>query len=134
MAKATINTGASFQPVHTRTTSDDAESQAVVVGIDGSDSVVPADATHGLRTADGGTYGYDAGTSAGTVQVPSGARLRRVSVLPSEGEAATVTIGGGDTITIPVGGYLEEDIPGACVAPAVVIAGSIDSYYVAWTA
>lgn len=50
MAKATINTGDTAQPVHTRTTSDTAESQVAVLGIDGSDSVVPADATKGLKT------------------------------------------------------------------------------------
>lgn len=50
MAKATINTGVAAQPVHTRTTSDTAESQVAVIGIDASDSVVPADAVKGLRT------------------------------------------------------------------------------------
>src|SRR3990172_9221371 len=49
MAKATIDTGVASQPVHTRTTADTAESQVAVIGIDGSDSVVPADATAGLK-------------------------------------------------------------------------------------
>ena len=49
MAKATIDTGVASQSVHTRTTADTAESQVAVIGIDGSDSVVPADATAGLK-------------------------------------------------------------------------------------
>lgn len=48
MAKATIDTGTAAQPVHTRTTSDSAESQAVVISIDGSDNVVGADTANGL--------------------------------------------------------------------------------------
>ncbi len=40
MAKGSINTGADAQPVHTRTTADAAESQVVVLGVDGSDLVV----------------------------------------------------------------------------------------------
>lgn len=48
MTKVITNTGVAGQPIHTRTTSDSTESQAVVIGIDGSDSVLPADATFGL--------------------------------------------------------------------------------------
>ncbi len=40
MAKASINTGADAQPVHTRTTAGAEESQVVVLGVDGSDVVV----------------------------------------------------------------------------------------------
>lgn len=49
MAKASINTGDNAQPVHTRSTAGSEESQAVVIAIDGSDSVIPASATDGLR-------------------------------------------------------------------------------------
>src|SRR4051794_36453717 len=48
MAKASINTGDTAQPVHTRTTAGTEESQAAVIAIDGSDSVVPADTANGL--------------------------------------------------------------------------------------
>lgn len=48
MAKASIDTGQTAQPVHTRTTAGSEESQVVVVGIDGSDSVVGADIANGL--------------------------------------------------------------------------------------
>ncbi len=48
MAKASINTDAAAQPVHTRTTTDTVESQVVVIGIDGSDDVVGADTANGL--------------------------------------------------------------------------------------
>lgn len=133
MAKATINTGVDAQPVHTRTTSDTAESQVSVLGIDGSDSVVPADATFGLATREVGTYGYAAGTSATTVDVPAGARAKRVSVLAGSGGSATVTIAGGNTITIPASGSFDEQIPGLATAGGdVVIGGTVASYYVSW--
>lgn len=48
MAKTSAVTGGSGENIHTRTTSDGVESQAVVLAIDGSDSVVPVDATHGV--------------------------------------------------------------------------------------
>lgn len=135
MAKATINTGAEAQPVHTRTTGDSAESQVSVLGIDGSDNVVPADATFGLATREVGTYGYAAGTAAATVDVPSGARVKRVSVLAGTGGSATITIAGGNTITVPAGGGFDEQIPGLATAGGdVVIGGTVASYYVSWVA
>lgn len=42
MSKGSIDTGATAQPVHTRTTADAVESQVAVVGVDGSDNVVRA--------------------------------------------------------------------------------------------
>lgn len=81
----------------------------------------------------GGVYDYDAGTSAGTVDVPAGKRVRRVSVIPGAG-TATVAIAGGDTITIPAGAMFDEQIPGQVAAGAdVVIGGVVASYYVAWS-
>lgn len=133
MAKASINTGDEAQPVHTRTTGGVEESQAVVLGIDGSDSVIPADATYGMAVAEGGTYGYKAGTATGVVDVPSTARLRRVTVIASASQATTLTINGGDTITIPAGGSFDEQIPGRAVGADVVInGGAPQSYYVSW--
>ena len=49
MAKATANIGDVAQALHTRTTLGADESQTVVLGIDGSDSIVPVDDTRGLR-------------------------------------------------------------------------------------
>jgi hypothetical protein len=46
-----------------------------------------------------------------------------------------VTIGTGDTITIPAGGSFDEQIPGQATAGAdVVIGGTVSTYYVAWVA
>jgi hypothetical protein len=81
-----------------------------------------------------GTYGYAAGTAAGTVDVPIGARVKRVSVIAGSG-TATVTIAAGATITIPAGGSFDEQIPGDAPAGAdVVIGGTVSSYYVGWVA
>lgn len=82
-----------------------------------------------------GVYGYKAGTAAGTVDVPASARLRRVSVIANAAAVTTVTIGGGDTITIPIGGTFDEQVPGLAVGADVVIAGGApQSYYVSWVA
>jgi hypothetical protein len=84
-------------------------------------------------TETAGTFAYAAGTTTGTVDVPTAARLKRVSVLAGA-STATVTIGGGATITIPAGQSFDEQIPGAAVGADVVIGGSVASYYVAWVA
>lgn len=80
-----------------------------------------------------GTYGYKSGTTAGTVDVPAGARLRRVSVAATESGSATVQIGGGDVISIPQGGGFDEQIPGAAVGADIVVGGNVLTYYVSWT-
>jgi hypothetical protein len=85
-----------------------------------------------LPTQEGGTYGYAAGTSAVSVDVPTGARLQRVSVIAASGAAATITIGGGPPITVPANGSFDEVIPGQAIGADVVFGGSLQSYYVAW--
>jgi hypothetical protein len=110
----------------------------------GSDGVgQDVDATHPLPVAVAGTlqtqaargtFGYDAGTAATTVDVPAGAHLRSISVIPGAG-TATVAIAGGDTITIPQGGAFDERIDDDTPAGAdVVIGGTVASYYVSWAA
>lgn len=80
-----------------------------------------------------GTYHYASNTVAGTVDVPATGRLTRVSVLAGVSVGATVTIGGGNTITIPAGSGFDEVIPGTALGADVVIAGTVQTYYVAWT-
>lgn len=81
-----------------------------------------------------GTYGYAAGVAAATVDVPAGARVRRVWVVAGTGDTATITIAGGATITVPGGTTFDEALPGDTTAGAdVVIGGTLDAYYVAWT-
>jgi hypothetical protein len=92
------------------------------------------DLAHPVPVQEGGTYAYRAGTATGTVDVPTGAQLKRVSVSAGITASATVTIGGGDTITIPAGDAFDEQIPGQAVSADVVIGGSIQSYYVSWVA
>lgn len=87
-----------------------------------------------LPVEEGRVYAYDAGTATGTVDVPAAALLRRVTVMAGVSVGATVTIGGGDTITIPAGGAFDEQIPGRAVGADVVIGGTIQAYYVAWAA
>ena len=81
-----------------------------------------------------GTYGYATGTAAATVDVPAGARVRRVSVLAGASVAATVAIAGGAAITVPAGQLFDEQIPGdATLGGDVVIGGTVQTFYVAWT-
>lgn len=76
-------------------------------------------------------FDYAAGTSTGTVDLPANSRLTRVSVVAGA-SAATITIGGGDTITVPANGAFDESIEGEAVDLSVVIGGVPASYYVAW--
>ncbi len=78
------------------------------------------------------TFGYAAGTAAATVDVPAGARVKRIRVTAA-GTAATIVIAGGNTITVPASGTFSEAIDGDVAAGAdVVIGGTPASYYVAW--
>jgi hypothetical protein len=80
-----------------------------------------------------GVYGYAAGTGTATVDVPTDARLRRVSVVAGTAALSTVTIGGGGAITIPAGYAFDDEIVGEATNKDVVIAGgSPQAYYVAW--
>jgi hypothetical protein len=91
-----------------------------------------ADIATPMPVQEGGTFGYASGTSPATVDVPAGARLQRVSVIAGLSVAATVTIGAGNTITIPAGAAFDENVPGQALGADVVIGGTIQSYYVAW--
>lgn len=84
-----------------------------------------------VATEEHGLFGYASGTGATTVDVPTGARLKRVLVRAGSGNAVTVTIGGGNTITVPVSTAFEETIPGK-TAGDVVIAGTPANYFVSW--
>lgn len=81
-----------------------------------------------------GIYHYAAGTSTGTVTLNAGQFLSRVSVVADSAASATVTIGGGNTITVPAGTSFDEQIAGVADGADVVIGGTIQSYYVAWWA
>jgi hypothetical protein len=78
------------------------------------------------------TFGYAAGTAAATVDVPVTARLKRVRVTAA-GTAATITIAGGATITVPASGTFNEPIDGDVALGAdVVIGGTPAAWFVAW--
>jgi uncharacterized protein YjlB len=79
-----------------------------------------------------GKFGYRAGTSAATVDLGINDDLKRVTVIAGA-SAATLTIGGGDTITVPAGVVFDETISGRATNADVVIAGSVTAYYVAWS-
>lgn len=86
-----------------------------------------------LGVTESGAYDYRSGTAAAIVDVPAGARVKRVSVLAGDSGSVTVAIAGGATITIPAGGSFDEQIPGLALAGGdVVIGGTVATYYVSW--
>jgi hypothetical protein len=89
-----------------------------------------------LSIRDAGTFGYKAGAAAANVDVPTGARIKRVTVLPGASAAATISILAGDTITVPAGSSFDEMIPGDAIATSatneVAIGGTAQAYYVSW--
>jgi hypothetical protein len=97
---------------------------------------IDVSAANPFPVKDSGTYGYAAGTAAGSVDVPTGARIKRVSVLAGASAAGTVTILGGATITVPAGGGFDDQLPGDAIATSstneVVIGGTVQAYYVGW--
>jgi hypothetical protein len=112
------------------------KAQRIKLGV-GTDGVFQdVDADHPFPVKEPGTYGYAAGAAAGSVDVPTGARVKRVSVLPGASVAATLRILGGSLITIPVGSSFDEQLPGDAAATSgasdVVIGGTAQAYYVSW--
>lgn len=104
----------------------------VAWGVDGS--AADTSAANPLPVTDPGVYHYAAGTSTGTVTLNAGQFLRRVSVVAGASVAGTITIGGGNTITVPAGTSFDEQIVGLADGADVVIGGTIQAYYVAWWA
>jgi len=80
----------------------------------------------------GGTFGYATGTTGtGTVDVPAQARLLSV-YLVAGGTAATATIAGGATITVPANTQFAIEIPGNAKNSDVVIGGTPASYVITY--
>lgn len=74
-----------------------------------------------------GTWFYDAGTS-GTLTVSAGRRILQISATAGD-TAATMTINGGATISIPAGRSLTIEPKGNLTAPTIVFAGTT-AYFV----
>lgn len=138
MAKASIDTGATAQPVHTRTTGDSTESQAVVIAIDGSDNVVAADTANGLDvdvTRVGGTVTTKHAGSTGAQTIVTSTVTTNTTLLAADStrvgallyndstSALFVLLGAGTesatvyTLQIGPGGYYE--VPEAFVTMRV---------------
>lgn len=85
-----------------------------------------------LVTRQAGTYSYRAGVAPATVDVPDSGRVTRISVVAGLLVSATITIGGGDVITVPAGQTFDEQLSGSALGSDIVITGSVQSFYVAW--
>lgn len=80
-----------------------------------------------------GTFGYAAGTS-GTETLSGSKRVQSLAAHAPTSGAASVTINGGDSITVPAGTQLALAFgDGVLVDPEVVFTGT-DSYYLDWLA
>lgn len=75
-----------------------------------------------------GTWSYDSGVS-GTVVVAAGKRVLQISASSSPSAAASLTVNGGSTITIPIGNSVTIEPRGALVAPTLVFTGT-SAYFV----
>lgn len=75
-----------------------------------------------------GTWGYLAGIN-GTITVPAGAKVLQIAVAAPTDAAATFTINGGATITVPASQALTIEPRGNLVAPTIVVSGA-SSYFV----
>lgn len=80
-----------------------------------------------------GTWGYKSGTN-GTPSIPVGAKVLEITAI-TQGAAASFTINGGDTITLPYDGTDKQSSSitikplGNLVAPTIVFTGT-DAYFV----
>ncbi len=86
---------------------------------------------------DAGAYNHDAGTAAGAVSIPAGARVRGWSLQATGGGAATLTItspvfGVLGAVTVPLSSAF-GDTPDGLVGPATfTFAGFVASRWVSW--
>jgi hypothetical protein len=78
-----------------------------------------------------GTFGYDAGSGAATVDVPERGDIDQITAIAGAG-ACTCQISGGDAIPIPAGASFTTTVVGALLGADVVFTGPIAAYYVSW--
>lgn len=98
MAKSSITGGNPAEAVHTRTSGGAEDSQVAVLGIDGSDSVVPAD-IRGVMVRSGGTAISDGRTTIATAG--AAAQLNGGTSVPCK--AVLVTALPANTLRVAVG-------------------------------
>lgn len=89
------------------------------------------DSTGAIITPEG-TFGYRSGTTAAAPSpaLPAGCLVRQISVVAG-GAGGTVTIAGGQTITVPANTPLDVPVRGLAVAPALAFSG-LASFFVAY--
>lgn len=79
-----------------------------------------------------GAYGYAAGTSAATVNVPSNGKVIGITLLATSAGAATWVVGAGATVTAPASAQIASGVNGQLVGGTITFAGSVASYLVEW--
>ena len=78
-------------------------------------------------------YAYESGTGGATVTPPANSRVQKISGYASGGDG-TITIVGGNTITVRSGGSFSEEINGNIrgdATKAIVFSATMD-YFVSW--
>lgn len=78
-------------------------------------------------------WAYAAGSGGGTVSVPAGARVFRITAQDGVGAGGTIEIDGGDTITVGAGGAFDIDLHGAVPGGIDIVFSAGLDYYVDWT-
>jgi hypothetical protein len=99
MAQGAISGGNPVEDVHTRTTTSGPQSQVAVLGVDGSDSVVFAHATRGVRVDLAGSAVFSVRKTIATAGTPaqlttSSSPCKSVYVVALPTNTARVAIGG----------------------------------------
>lgn len=74
-----------------------------------------------------GTWSYVSGVN-GTVVVAAGKRVIGIAAYSTAG--GTLTIDGGDSVTIPAGSAISIEPKGNLIAPTIVFSGGVTAYFV----
>jgi hypothetical protein len=80
-----------------------------------------------ISDSERGTWGYVAGTN-GTVNIAAGRRVLAIQARSTAG--GTVTVNGGDSVSVAAGSSLTIQPKGNLVAPTIVFSAGITSYLV----
>jgi hypothetical protein len=95
---------------------------------DGTDDVTVLNSIDAKLSNGIGTFGYDAGVS-GTLTLTGSKKVKSISAYSTVG--GTITIDGGDTITVPANGSFTDDLNYNLVDPEIVFTGTT-TYYVSY--
>jgi hypothetical protein len=99
-----------------------------IFGLWNAGTPIPVDEDNPLPVVEAretGVWGYESGVS-GTPTLPVDCRILQISAIG--GAAASITIDGGDTITIPIGSAITIEPRGNLVEPVIVFTNTVSFF------